>query len=256
MSIICEDWGALALLITCINIKNVLDRVPVCIRINIKWLPRVLTLNNTIRANVWIWTSPDDSITQRSYCLQIFPCKNITLNLFTTGLWSKWSMRHWADRRQTVNRVSPPQATCAITLNYTLCRIFYYLCWCPLRCCPTTSLIPHINSYITDLSQGSQVTGSSSWGRGTYQQWNLPDAKFIFLAVSEFKEHGILWVISLTKDKSLRSEFTSSEDLSARGLRELLCCPVFLIYVKICQIDGLLMVNQIRSPHTEGELYG
>lgn len=182
-----------------------------------------------------------------SHCLQTFPCKNIPLNLFTIGLWLKWSVFHWADRRRTVNRVSPPQAGCALTLSYSLCGILFdhfpsylrfplLMAWLLPHCCPTTSLIPNINSYITDLSQGSQVTGSSSCRRGKYQQLSLPDVKFIFcLSLS-------LMASCEEYPKPKTNHWGQSWcPLSALGLRELLFCPVLEIYQNMSAwwiIDG------------------
>lgn len=99
---------------------------------------------------------------------------SIPLNLFPSGLWVKVSILHQADRK-TVTQVSPLWASCAKTLNHRRCRVLFLSVHFPsylllmawlLHCCTTASSIPCISSYITDLSQGSQVAGSFSCERG------------------------------------------------------------------------------------------
>lgn len=79
-----------------------------------------------------------------------------------------------------------------------------------LLCCTTTLIIHHTNSYITDLSQGSQVTESSSCKRGN-TSGKVSQMLSSWFGCHKFEETGILWGISLLKDRSLRPEAVTSD---------------------------------------------
>lgn len=110
-----------------------------------------------------------------SYFLQIFCCKNI--NLFLMRPVSEViNSRSWQKKNSNSSEPSIGElcqsTELPTTSNITLIVHFpsylwfpWLITWLVLRC-TTTSLIPHVNSYVTDLSQGSQVTGSSSCERG------------------------------------------------------------------------------------------